>query len=148
MRIRWVIAAISALALALLTLNVDLPTTLRRLRGGPAAVAGALLLPGDRTRRDALVVEGRIAARMIGAVVTLLAIAGTIEGLLSASDAAAAYKYLTSALSALFLLIYAASGWTYLKLETATRDDGIGSSGVRKEAPRYYAGRTTSAQES
>ncbi len=83
--------------------------------GAGFRIAGALLLPGDRTRRDALVVEGRIAARMIGTVVTLLAIAGTIEGLLSASDAPAAYKYLTSALSAVFLVTLAASGWTYLK---------------------------------
>src|SRR3989454_3779913 len=37
--------------------------------GAGFRVAGALLVPGDRTRRDALVVEGRIAARMVGAVV-------------------------------------------------------------------------------
>ncbi len=79
--------------------------------GAGFRLAGALLIPGDRTRRDALVLEGRIAARMIGAVVTLLAIAGTIEGLLSASDAAAGYKLLTSALSALFLVVYGLSGW-------------------------------------
>jgi len=80
--------------------------------GAGLRVAGALFAPGDRTRRDALIVEGRIAARMIGAVVTLLAIAGTIEGLLSASDAPAVYKYATSALSVVFLCIYFASGWT------------------------------------
>jgi hypothetical protein len=45
--------------------------------------------------------------------VTLLAIAGTIEGLLSASDAAAGYKLLTSALSAVFLVIYGVSGWAH-----------------------------------
>jgi uncharacterized membrane protein SpoIIM required for sporulation/uncharacterized RDD family membrane protein YckC len=80
--------------------------------GAGLRVAGALFAPGDRTRRDALIVEGRIAAQMIGAVVTLLAIAGTIEGLLSASDAPAVYKYATSALSVVFLCIYFASGWT------------------------------------
>ena len=52
---------------------------------------------------------------MIGAVVTLLAIAGTIEGLLSASDAPAAFKYSTSVLSVLFLLVYGASGWAHGK---------------------------------
>src|SRR5207249_4660228 len=67
-----------------------------------AAVAGfrlakAMIAPGDRTRRDALVVESRIAAQMIGAVVTLLAIAGTIAGLLSTSPAPAAWKYGVSA---------------------------------------------------
>src|SRR2546422_6577615 len=83
--------------------------------GAGFRVAGALLVPGDRTRRDALVVEGRIAARMVGAVVTLLAIAGTIEGLLSASDAPAGLKYLTSALSVVLLAIYGASGLGYLR---------------------------------
>ena len=86
--------------------------------GAGFRVAGALLAPGDRTRRDALVVEGRIAARMVGAVVTLLAIAGTIEGLLSASDAAAGVKYLTSALSVVLLVIYGVSGWSYLRRTT------------------------------
>ena len=80
--------------------------------GAGLRVAGALFAPGDRTRRDALIVEGRIAARMIGTVVTLLVIAGTIEGLLSASDAPAVYKYATSALSAVFLGIYFANGRT------------------------------------
>ncbi|HYT04806.1 MAG TPA: stage II sporulation protein M [Gemmatimonadales bacterium] len=88
--------------------------------GAGFRIAGALLLPGDRTRRDALVVEGRIAARMIGAVVTLLAIAGAIEGLLSASDAPAGYKYLASALSVLLLAIYGASGWAYLKRDPSS----------------------------
>src|SRR5690348_15498722 len=81
--------------------------------GAGLRIAGALFAPGDRTRRDALVVEGRIAAQMVGAVVTLLAIAGTIEGLLSASDAPAVYKYATSALSVVFLGVYFASGWAY-----------------------------------
>ena len=58
---------------------------------------------------------GRIAARMIGAVVSLLALAGTIEGLLSASDAAPAYKFAVSGASALLLACYFASGWAYLK---------------------------------
>ena len=84
------------------------------IAGGAAfRIAGALIVPRDRTRRDALVLEGRIAARMIGAVVTLLAVAGTIEGLLSASDAPAALKYAVSALSVVFLFAYFGSGWSY-----------------------------------
>src|SRR5438132_7283020 len=74
--------------------------------GAGFRLAGALLLPGDLTRADALVLEGRIAARMIGAVVTLLALAGTIEGLLSASDAPAALKYGVSAATVAFLGLY------------------------------------------
>ena len=65
-------------------------------------------------------VEGAIAVRMVGAVVTLLAIAGTIEGLLSASDAPAVWKYGVSATTAVFLVLYLASGWAYLKDATAT----------------------------
>ncbi|PYO87073.1 MAG: hypothetical protein DMD66_11485, partial [Gemmatimonadetes bacterium] len=79
--------------------------------GAGFRLAKAMIAPGDRTRRDALVVEGRIAARMIGAVVTLLAIAGTIEGLLSTSSAPAAWKYGVSAASAVFLMLYLANGY-------------------------------------
>jgi uncharacterized membrane protein SpoIIM required for sporulation len=86
------------------------------IAGGAAfRIAGAMLVPGDRTRRDALVLEGRIAARMIGAVVSLLAVAGTIEGLLSASDAPAALKYGVSALSLVLLGSYFGSGWAELR---------------------------------
>jgi uncharacterized membrane protein SpoIIM required for sporulation/uncharacterized RDD family membrane protein YckC len=83
--------------------------------GAGFRLAKAIIAPGDSTRKDALVVEGRIAVRMIGAVVTLLAIAGTIEGLLSASDAPAIWKYGVSVATVLFLLLYLASGWAYLR---------------------------------
>jgi hypothetical protein len=54
--------------------------------------------------------EGRIAARMLGAVVTLLVIAGTIEGLISASDAPAPLKYAVSATTVVLLFLYLWSG--------------------------------------
>src|SRR5205823_40758 len=57
--------------------------------GAGLRLAHALLAPGDRPRRDAVVVDGAIAVRMIGAVIVLLVLAGSIEGLLSASDAPA-----------------------------------------------------------
>jgi uncharacterized membrane protein SpoIIM required for sporulation/uncharacterized RDD family membrane protein YckC len=82
--------------------------------GAGFRLAKALIAPGDWTRKDALIVEGRIAARMIGAVVTLLAIAGTIEGLLSTSDAPAIWKYGVSAATAILLVLYLYSGWQYL----------------------------------
>src|SRR5712691_7281891 len=82
--------------------------------GAGFRLAKAMIAPGDRTRKDALVVEGRIAARMIGAVVTLLVIAGTIEGLLSTSDAAAVWKYSVSAATAVLLALYLANGYGYL----------------------------------
>jgi uncharacterized membrane protein SpoIIM required for sporulation/uncharacterized RDD family membrane protein YckC len=78
--------------------------------GAGFRLAQALIAPGDRTRKDALIVEGRIAARMIGAVVTLLAIAGTIEGLLSTSNASAIWKYGVSAATAVFLVLYLLNG--------------------------------------
>src|SRR6266702_1184300 len=87
--------------------------------GAGFRLAKAIIAPGDRTRKDALVLEGRIAARMIGAVVTLLAIAGTIEGLLSTSDAPAIWKYGVSATTVVFLALYLASGWAYLKTSAA-----------------------------
>jgi uncharacterized membrane protein SpoIIM required for sporulation len=81
--------------------------------GAGFRLAHAIIAPGDRTRRDALVVEGRIAVRMVGAVVTLLLIAGAIEGLFSTSDAPTAMKYVVSAATLVFLVLYLASGWTY-----------------------------------
>ena len=81
--------------------------------GAGFRLAHALIAPGDRLRRDALVVEGAIAARMIGAVVTLLVIAGTIEGLLSASDARPEWKFGVSAATTVFLGLYLLSGWRH-----------------------------------
>ena len=92
--------------------------------GAGFRIAGAMIAPGDRTRRDALVLEGRMAASMVAAAVTLLAIAGTIEGLLSASDAPAPYKYAASAASAVFLFLYLRNGANYLRLK---RPDPRGS---------------------
>ena len=82
--------------------------------GAGLRLAQALVAPGDLTRKDALVLQGAIAVRMIGAVVCLLSVAGAIEGLLSASDAPAAYKFAVSAASAVLLACYFASGRAYL----------------------------------
>lgn len=83
--------------------------------GAGFRIAGAIITPGDRTRRDALVLEGRIAARMIGAVVCMLALAGAIEGMLSASDAPPALKWLTGGVTAVLLGLYLANGGRYLR---------------------------------
>jgi uncharacterized membrane protein SpoIIM required for sporulation/uncharacterized RDD family membrane protein YckC len=95
--------------------------------GAGFRLAKAIIAPGDRTRRDALIVEGRIAARMIGAVVTLLAIAGTIEGLLSTSAAPAIWKYSVSAATAALLVLYFANGSTYLNSATRPAGSSFGS---------------------
>jgi len=78
--------------------------------GAGLLVARALVAPGDMVRRDALVVRGRLAIRLLGAAVSLLLLAGTIEGFLSASDAPAAVKFGVSAASALLLALYIESG--------------------------------------
>jgi hypothetical protein len=55
----------------------------------------------------------------MGAVVFLLAIAGSIEGLLSTSDAPAELKYGVGGASALLLGLYLANGYRYLKAQGA-----------------------------
>lgn len=51
--------------------------------GGGFLLAQALLLPGAHTRREALVINGRRAVRLISALTLMLLAAGTIEGLIS-----------------------------------------------------------------
>ena len=80
------------------------------IAGGAGLLVGrALVAPGDLKRRDALVVHGRTAIRLVGAAACLLVLAGTIEGFLSASAAPAAAKLGVSAASVVLLgLCYAA----------------------------------------
>jgi uncharacterized membrane protein SpoIIM required for sporulation/uncharacterized RDD family membrane protein YckC len=51
--------------------------------GASFIVAAGLLLPGDRSRRRALVENGRRAIRLIGVSTLLLLVAGTLEGFIS-----------------------------------------------------------------
>lgn len=51
--------------------------------GAGLLVAGAILLPGQRTRGEALVVQGRRAIRLVAGSTLLLLPAGIIEGLIS-----------------------------------------------------------------
>ncbi|HEX3928755.1 MAG TPA: stage II sporulation protein M [Gemmatimonadales bacterium] len=70
----------------------------------------AVIAPGLLPRRDALAIAGRMAIRMIGAVVVMLTLAGTIEGLLSASDAPLATRLVVSGATLLFLALYLLNG--------------------------------------
>ena len=70
----------------------------------------AVLRPGPYTRRDALVLNARIAMRLVGAAIVLLLVAGAIEGFLSTSDAPARVKVAVSVASALLLVAYLANG--------------------------------------
>ena len=84
------------------------------IAGGAGLVVGrTILAPGDLRRRDAMIVHGRTAVRMVGAATCLLVLAGTIEGFLSASDAPAAVKLGVSAASAVLLALYLVNGRRY-----------------------------------
>lgn len=79
--------------------------------GAGFVIAGAILLPGARTRRDALVVQGRRALRLLTAAAFMLIFAGAIEGLISPrTDLSFAFKSAVAALSALLIVVYAALG--------------------------------------
>ena len=80
-----------------------------------AAAAGlllglAIIVPGELSRADALVVRGRIAVRMIGMAVVLLAIAGLIEGFLSVSGGGAGPRAAAAVASLGFLALYLSRG--------------------------------------
>jgi uncharacterized membrane protein SpoIIM required for sporulation len=78
--------------------------------GAGLLMARAIVAPGDMTRRDAVVVHGRLAVTLLGAAVCLLLLAGIIEGFLSASDAPAIIKLGVSACSVLLLILYIEAG--------------------------------------
>lgn len=89
-------------------------------------IAGAIIAPGDRTRRDALVVEGIVAARMIGAVACMLVLAGLIEGLLSTSEAPPVIKVATGGVSGLLLALYLANGARYRRSQSRGLKERLG----------------------
>ena len=74
--------------------------------GAGLLVARAVVAPGDLTRRDALVVHGRAAIRLLGSAVLLLLLAGIIEGFLSASAAPVSVKIGVSTASAVLVALY------------------------------------------
>ncbi|MGH7665020.1 MAG: stage II sporulation protein M [Gemmatimonadaceae bacterium] len=79
--------------------------------GGGLLLASALLLPGALTRREALIVRGRRAIRLIAASTFLLFVAGTIEGLISPIEYwDLSLKLVVSAATALFLVVYITRG--------------------------------------
>jgi len=75
----------------------------------------AIIAPGELSRGEALVLTGRLAIRMIGAVIVLLVIAGLIEGFVSASTVPLGYRLAVSGASLFFLIAYLTNGWLYLR---------------------------------
>lgn len=79
--------------------------------GGGLLIAAGMLLPGARTRGEAIVVQGRRAIRLVAGSTMLLIVAGTIEGLVSPrTDVPAEGKWLVSLVSGLLLLLYVTRG--------------------------------------
>ncbi len=75
----------------------------------------ALIAPGRLSRGEALVVNGRQALRMIGAVAVMLLVAGVIEGFVSAGTGSVAYRLAVGAASLVFLVLYLANGAAALR---------------------------------
>ena len=79
--------------------------------GGGFLLAGALLVPGPRTRRRALAENGRRAIRLIAASTLLLIVAGSLEGLVSPIPSwPLSLKLAVSGATLALLVAYVASG--------------------------------------
>ena len=79
--------------------------------GAAFLIAAALLLPGPFTRREALVIQGRRAIRLMTATTLMLLLAGTLEGLLSPRvDVPLWTKYAAAIGSGVLMLLYFTRG--------------------------------------
>ena len=81
--------------------------------GGGLLLAGGLLLPGMRTRRVALVENGRRAITLVAASTLMLVVAGTLEGFVSPIPSwPLAAKLAVSAATAVAMIFYLSLGRT------------------------------------
>ena len=78
--------------------------------GGAFHLASAILLPGALTRREAMVVRGRRAIRLIAAATMLLVVAGAIEGFISPRVWPIEWKLAVSAVTAVMLALFLSLG--------------------------------------
>jgi uncharacterized membrane protein SpoIIM required for sporulation/uncharacterized RDD family membrane protein YckC len=78
--------------------------------GGGLLIAKGIVLPGDRTRRDALVENGKRAIDLIAASSLLLLVAGTLEGLVSPRVWPLSWKLGISGATAVLMLTYLSLG--------------------------------------
>lgn len=78
--------------------------------GGGLLIAKGIVLPGSRTRRDALVENGRRAINLIAASSLLLLVAGTLEGLVSPRVWPLSWKFAVSGTTALLMIGYLSLG--------------------------------------
>ncbi|HEY5087522.1 MAG TPA: stage II sporulation protein M, partial [Gemmatimonadaceae bacterium] len=78
--------------------------------GGGLLIAKGILLPGSRTRRDALVENGKRAINLIAASSLLLLVAGTLEGLVSPRVWPLSWKLTISGATAILMFSYLSLG--------------------------------------
>ncbi|HVE79152.1 MAG TPA: stage II sporulation protein M [Gemmatimonadaceae bacterium] len=78
--------------------------------GGGLLIASGILLPGALTRREAIVVQGRRALRLLTAAVLFLLGAGVIEGLISPRPWPLEWKGAVAVASALAIAFYVTRG--------------------------------------
>jgi len=77
------------------------------ISGGAGLMIGlALLAPGERTRREALIECGRTAIQLLAGCIPLLIVAGSIEGFISPLPIQGRYKIAISVASAIMLAAY------------------------------------------
>ena len=77
------------------------------LAGAAGLMLGwALLVPGERTRREALIEKGGLAIKLLAGTIPMLIIAGTIEGFISPAPLHWGYKIAVSVTTALGLAVY------------------------------------------
>lgn len=77
------------------------------IAGGAGLLIGmALLVPGERTRREALIERGALAIRLLVGCIPLLVIAGCIEGFISPLPVHQAYKFGVAGATAIGLIAY------------------------------------------
>lgn len=98
--------------------------------GGGLLIAQAILIPGDRTRREALVENGGRAMALLACSTLLLICAGTLEGLVSPRVWPMPWKLSIAGVTALALAVYLSLGRSDL-----TGSDTAGSSTTTRIAP-------------
>ena len=69
-----------------------------------------MLMPGDRTRREALVENGKRAMNLLAASTAFLLVAGTLEGLISPRVWPMEWKLAISGATALLMMAYISLG--------------------------------------
>lgn len=73
-------------------------------------LATAMLVPGDRTRRESLLVNGKRSLHLVACVVLFLVLAGLIEGNISPSTLPDSAKFATAVITAIFIAWYLSRG--------------------------------------